>query len=134
MPQDFGEDAQKVGGGVQTQTDETAEELYSLVNLKGGGELVELTRKAIRTKNYADVEARIRRDVPKYLYNGGEGKEIPIKQLVERREQERQKNMVKKEKKRHLSRRTNSVSMMSLMGQGEFGYDYPDGVSEGRSK
>ena len=36
--------------------------LYSLVNAKGGGELLDLTRKAIKTKNWQPLEEKLRSD------------------------------------------------------------------------
>jgi hypothetical protein len=35
-----------------------------------------------RTKNYTELETRIREDLRPFLYNGGEGMMVPIEQLV----------------------------------------------------
>ncbi|XP_072177868.1 transient receptor potential cation channel subfamily V member 5-like [Diadema setosum] len=79
--------------GNKKQVDDNSQEtfpLYSLVNPKGGGELVELTREAIKTKNWQPLEDKIRGDaVRRYLYNGGQGRDISIKELVSRRNKNR---------------------------------------------
>ena len=35
-----------------------------------------------RTKNYSELETKIREDLRPFLYNGGEGMMVPIEQLV----------------------------------------------------
>ncbi|XP_077992158.1 transient receptor potential cation channel subfamily V member 6-like [Glandiceps talaboti] len=121
MPVDFGADAQCVGGGVNQQSDETAEELYSLASLKGGGLLVDLMRTALRDNNHEEIDAAIKREVPKYLYNEGkETERIPITTLISRRNDERQKNKVKNTKKSHILR-SNSVSLHTLTEHHDYG-------------
>ncbi|XP_006816006.1 transient receptor potential cation channel subfamily V member 6-like [Saccoglossus kowalevskii] len=112
--EDAAEAATAVGGGVDTQTDETSAKLYDLVNLKGGGSLVDLMREARRSDDYSKLDEAIKREVPKYLYNDGDGEYIPISQLVTRRNKERQTNKVKK-KKRRRGQISNSVSMLTLV-------------------
>ncbi|CAF0922969.1 unnamed protein product [Didymodactylos carnosus] len=78
----MGNTGSEVASGVkaQIQTGGQAPELYRFVNLKvmylikGGGELVDVMRIANRTKNYTEIDALIRDDVSKFLYNGGNGK------------------------------------------------------------
>ena len=47
-----------VASGVKNQGNSKASKLYQLADLKGGGELVELTKHAIWTKNYTGEEKR----------------------------------------------------------------------------
>ena len=53
--------------------------IYKLLDLKGGGELVELMKKANRTKNYKELDERIREGLKPYLYNDGQGKYVHIR-------------------------------------------------------
>ena len=48
-------------------------EYYKLVDNKGGGELVKLTREAMRSKDFSVVDKAIKEKVVKFLYNDGRG-------------------------------------------------------------
>ena len=48
--------------------------MYHLADLNGGGELVELMKKANRTKNYKELDERIREGVKPYLVDNGNTK------------------------------------------------------------
>jgi len=84
-----------VASGVKQQGDSDTKRLYGLVDLKGGGELVELMKVARWTKNYKDVDEKIRTEVVKYLYFNGEGTKIPIVELIMNRSKERQSHKPK---------------------------------------
>lgn len=84
-----------VASGVKNQADSKAKKLYTLLDLKGGGELVECMKRAQWTKNYTELDEMILREVPKFLYNGGEGKKVPIVDLVMARNKDRQKSSIK---------------------------------------
>jgi hypothetical protein len=43
-------------------------------SIQGGGEFIDVMRVANRTKDYTQIDAMIREIIPKFLYNGGEGK------------------------------------------------------------
>ncbi|XP_041477410.1 transient receptor potential cation channel subfamily V member 5-like [Lytechinus variegatus] len=83
--------------GNRKQVDDNSQDsfqLYSLVNLKGGGELVELTREAIKSKDWQPLEDKLRSDsVKRFLYNDGQGRDISIKELVNRRNQSRKEKV-----------------------------------------
>lgn len=74
-----------VAEGVKAQGDSESCEMYKLVDLKGGGQLVDLMKKARWTKNYQDVDEKIKNDLKQYVYNEGRGKMIPISDLVMKR-------------------------------------------------
>ncbi|KAL5011500.1 hypothetical protein ScPMuIL_010051 [Solemya velum] len=74
-----------VADGVKAQGDSESCELYKLVDLKGGGQLIDMMKKARWTKNYQDVDEKIKNELIQYLYNGGKGKMIPISDLVMKR-------------------------------------------------
>ncbi|XP_001606102.2 transient receptor potential cation channel subfamily V member 5 isoform X1 [Nasonia vitripennis] len=78
-----------VTSGVKKQTDAGAIALYKLVDLKGGGLLVDMMKRASQTKQYAEIDHAIRTKVEPFLYNGGKGKWIPIAKLVLLRNKER---------------------------------------------
>ena len=84
-----------VASGVKNQADSKAKKLYTLLDLKGGGELVECMKRAQWTKNYSELDEMILREVPKFLYNGGDGKKVPIVDLVMARNKDRQKSSIK---------------------------------------
>ncbi|XP_069188418.1 transient receptor potential cation channel subfamily V member 5 [Procambarus clarkii] len=84
----MGNTESSVTSGVKAQANAVVE-IYSLVDLNGGGELVELMKKANKTKDFSELDETIRSKIPKYIYNGGEGKCLPIHQLVLRRNKER---------------------------------------------
>lgn len=48
-------------------------EYYKLIDSKGGGELVKLTREAMRSKDFSIVDKAIKEKVVKFLYNDGRG-------------------------------------------------------------
>ncbi|XP_076364510.1 LOW QUALITY PROTEIN: transient receptor potential cation channel subfamily V member 5-like [Tachypleus tridentatus] len=78
-----------VTSGVKKQADTSSQKIYSLVAVSGGGELVTLMKEASRTRNYAELDERIRELVEPFLYNKGEGRMVPIRELVMLRNQER---------------------------------------------
>lgn len=49
-------------------------EIYKIVDPYGNGELIDLMRLAIATKDYSRVDSYIKNLLPNYLYNNGEGK------------------------------------------------------------
>ena len=92
-----------VATGVKNQGDGELSNVYKLVDLKGGGDLVECMKRARWTKNYKDIDEKIQTAVKPFLYDGGRGKKIPICEIVEMRNKERQNNKPKvgnKEKQR----------------------------------
>ena len=57
--------------------------------MAGGGELVELMKKATKTKDYNELDETIKAKVTQYTYNNGAGKSKPIHDFVLRRNKER---------------------------------------------
>ncbi|XP_068237254.1 transient receptor potential cation channel subfamily V member 5 [Palaemon carinicauda] len=84
----MGNTESSVTSGVKAQANAVVE-IYSLVDLNGGGELVDLMKKATKTKEYSELDETIKSKMPKYMYNAGEGKCMPIHHLVLRRNKER---------------------------------------------
>ena len=75
-----------VTSGVKDQAaGEVKFKLYKFIDLKGGGELVDMMKRANRTKNYKDLDERIQEGLREFLYNEGEGKIVHFSEAVERR-------------------------------------------------
>ncbi|KAK4879350.1 hypothetical protein RN001_007496 [Aquatica leii] len=85
----MGNTESNVTSGVKKQAGPSLQAIYKLCDLKGGGLLVELMKRAVQNKQYAEVDHAIKMKVEPLLYNKGKGKYIPISQLVLLRNKER---------------------------------------------
>ncbi|XP_015609265.1 transient receptor potential cation channel subfamily V member 5 isoform X2 [Cephus cinctus] len=85
----MGNTESNVTSGVKKQTDGSSILLYKLVDLKGGGLLVDMMKRAAQTKQFAELDHALRTKVEPFLYNKGKGKWIPIEKLVLLRNKER---------------------------------------------
>ncbi|CAK9830452.1 Transient receptor potential cation channel subfamily V member 6 [Anthophora retusa] len=88
----MGNTESNVASGVKKQTDASSILLYKLVDLKGGGLLVDMMKRATQTKQYAELDHALRTKVEPYLYNKGKGKWIPVDKLVLLRNKDRPKH------------------------------------------
>ncbi|XP_066600536.1 transient receptor potential cation channel subfamily V member 5 isoform X2 [Prorops nasuta] len=88
----MGNTESNVASSVKKQTDTSSILLYKLVDLKGGGLLVDMMKRATQTKQYAELDHALRTKVEPFLYNKGKGKWIPIDKLVMLRNKERPKH------------------------------------------
>lgn len=77
---------------VKQQADTESREVYGLMNLNGGGELVGIMKKASKARDFSQVNEKFKELLLPFLYNDGEGKAIPITELVLRRNQDRPKH------------------------------------------
>ena len=84
-----------VTSGVKDQANSGSKKQYSLINSTGGGELVELMKKANRTKNFKEIDEAILEKVKPFLYNEGRGKYVPIHEFVWERCKDRMANTLK---------------------------------------
>lgn len=115
-----------VASGVKNQADNKAKALYQLVDLKGGGELVECAKRAGWTKDYTELDQKILTEVPKFLYNNGEGKKIPIVDLVIMRNKERQKTKIKVgREKQEKAKELAKIDMHLTDAEGNYLHDKP---------
>ena len=78
-----------VTSGVKDQAAGVTKELYYYIDLNGGGKLVELMKKANRTKNFDELQRYIKSHMIKFLYNDGNGKRVHIKEIVQHRARDR---------------------------------------------
>ena len=53
-------------------------ELYKLLSMGGGGELYQLMKEAMHTKDYTQVDDVIKNQVVKFLYNEGKAEYVRI--------------------------------------------------------
>ncbi|RLU24512.1 hypothetical protein DMN91_002601 [Ooceraea biroi] len=88
----MGNTESNVTSGVKKQTDTSSIKMYKLVNLKGGGLLVDMMKRATQTKQYAELDHALRTKVEPFLYNKGKGRWIPIEKLVLLRNKDRSRN------------------------------------------
>ena len=78
----MGNTESNVTSGVKKQAGVSTQALYKFVNLKGGGLLVDMMKRATANKQFAEIDHAIKTKVEPFLYNKGAGKYIPISQLV----------------------------------------------------
>ncbi|XP_076436751.1 transient receptor potential cation channel subfamily V member 5-like isoform X2 [Babylonia areolata] len=109
-----------VASGVKAQGDVAAKELYTLVALGDGGELVTLTKQAMMTRNYTHLDQAMQTRVKPYLFNGGEGKKVPIADLVQIRNRDREKSI---KISRDKQKKANELALldMHIHEHGDFG-------------
>jgi len=73
----MGNTTSDVNDSLKAQADsENGPEIYKLVNVNAGGILAQLMKKAIQSKNYTEIDAFIKTEVVKYLYNNGNGADV----------------------------------------------------------
>ncbi len=84
----MGNTSSSVTSGVKDQADIGSHALYQLASV-GGGELVELAKTARIANDFSTLDRAIREKVHSFLYNGGEGKEVLISELISKRHKER---------------------------------------------
>lgn len=77
------------GAKKQADFDPTQTKIYSLLDVKKGGLLVQLMREAFRKRDFTGVDDKIKEIVMPFLYNDGEGKMIPVGRIVRMRNKER---------------------------------------------
>ena len=63
---------------------------YHLMDLKGGGFLVEMARELIKTNNHAELDKVIKCKIEPFLYNKGKGKTLPVSDIIHHRIRSRQ--------------------------------------------
>ncbi|KAK5646070.1 hypothetical protein RI129_004534 [Pyrocoelia pectoralis] len=85
----MGNTESNVTSGVKKQAGASMQAIYKLCDMKGGGLLVELMKRAVQNKQYAEIDHAIKMKIEPLLYNKGKGKYIPISQLVLLRNKER---------------------------------------------
>uniref|UniRef100_T1IIR8 Ion transport domain-containing protein n=1 Tax=Strigamia maritima TaxID=126957 RepID=T1IIR8_STRMM len=85
----MGNTSSNVTSGVKKQADAGSLEIYKLINLAGGGELVDFMKNATKNKKSSEeIEEKIYELVLPFLYNNGEGKLMPVSELVLMRNKE----------------------------------------------
>ncbi|XP_070176745.1 transient receptor potential cation channel subfamily V member 5-like isoform X3 [Littorina saxatilis] len=105
-----------VASGVKAQGDVAASELYSLVALGDGGELFELAKEAMKSvpRDYTKLDQVILTKVKKFLYAGGEGRKVPIAELVQFRNRDRETSIkISKDKQK----KANDLAMLDILTQ-----------------
>ncbi|XP_055955897.1 transient receptor potential cation channel subfamily V member 6 [Patella vulgata] len=93
--------AQSVSFNVKKQGQERP--LYELVDMKGGGELIELMKLASCNHDYSTLDNEIKK-IQKYLYADGGGRFVAISKLIEYRKAQRKK--ILREDSHHATKKT----------------------------
>lgn len=78
----MGNTESNVTNSVKKQAGVSTQPMYKLMNLKGGGLLVDMMKRAAASKQFAEIDHAIKTKVEPYLYNKGAGKYIPISLIV----------------------------------------------------
>ncbi|CAH4030879.1 unnamed protein product [Pieris brassicae] len=78
----MGNTESNVTSGVKKQAGTSTQKLYKLIDLKGGGLLVDMMKRAVQNKQYAEIDHAIKTKVEPFLYNRGKGRYIPIAHLL----------------------------------------------------
>ncbi|CAB3220911.1 unnamed protein product [Arctia plantaginis] len=85
----MGNTESNVTSGVKKQAGTSLQNLYKLVDIKGGGLLVDMMKRALQNKQYAEIDHAIKTKVEPFLYNKGKGRYIPVSHVVLLRNKER---------------------------------------------
>ncbi|XP_043649036.1 transient receptor potential cation channel subfamily V member 5 isoform X2 [Drosophila teissieri] len=85
----MGNTESNVTSGVKKQAGVSTQALYKFVNLKGGGLLVDMMKRACQTKQFAEIDHAIKTKVEPFMYNKGAGRYFPISKLVLLRNRDR---------------------------------------------
>lgn len=88
----MGNTESNVASGVKKQAGVSTQLLYKLVDLKGGGLLVDMMKRACQSKQYAEIDHAIKTKVEPFLYNKGAGKYVPIATIALLRNVDRPKH------------------------------------------
>ncbi|CAH0722828.1 unnamed protein product, partial [Brenthis ino] len=88
----MGNTESNVTSGVKKQAGTSEQKLYKLIDVKGGGLLVDMMKRAVQNKQYAEIDHAIKTKVEPFLYNKGKGRYIPISHLVLLRNKERSRH------------------------------------------
>lgn len=85
----MGNTESNVASAVKKQAGVSTQSLYKLVDMKGGGLLVDIMKRACQNKQFAEIDHAIKTKVEPMLYNRGAGRYIPISSIVLIRNKER---------------------------------------------
>lgn len=85
----MGNTESNVTSGVKNQAGVSTQLLYKLVNLKGGGMLVDMMKRAAANKQFAEIDHAIKTKVEPFLYNKGACRYVPKSAIVYNRNRER---------------------------------------------
>ena len=72
----MGNTASDITDNVKAQADAQESPVYTLVDVKGRGELVKLMKAAKQTKDFGTIDNEIRKKVVTFLYNQGDGQDV----------------------------------------------------------
>ncbi|XP_048774116.2 transient receptor potential cation channel subfamily V member 5-like isoform X10 [Ostrea edulis] len=120
-----GDDVKRQGEG--SGVDSRAADVYKMVDLKGGGELVEMMKRARWTKNFKEIDDTIQEKVKTFLYDGGRGKKVPISHIIEQRNKARPSAVKTGSKDKQKKAHEQALLNMKFQdGEGNYLHNKPD--------
>ncbi|XP_062582287.1 transient receptor potential cation channel subfamily V member 5-like isoform X4 [Saccostrea cucullata] len=125
-----GDDVKRQGEG--SGVDSRAADVYKMVDLKGGGDLVEMTKRARWTKNFKELDDTIQEKVKPFLYDGGRGKKIPITEIIDRRNKARSSAIKSSSKDKQRKAGEALLDMKFQDSEGNYLHNKPDESVEDR--
>ena len=66
----------------QASSSATQHSIYKLLEVNGGGKLIDMMKDASVTKDFRLIDQTIKSEVGPFLYNDGAGKMIPVEELI----------------------------------------------------
>ncbi|XP_056012638.1 transient receptor potential cation channel subfamily V member 5-like isoform X6 [Ostrea edulis] len=124
-----GDDVKRQGEG--SGVDSRAADVYKMVDLKGGGELVEMMKRARWTKNFKEIDDTIQEKVKTFLYDGGRGKKVPISHIIEQRNKARPSAVKTGSKDKQKKAHEQALLNMKFQdGEGNYLHNKPDNFVE----
>ncbi|XP_022322068.1 transient receptor potential cation channel subfamily V member 5-like isoform X8 [Crassostrea virginica] len=120
-----GDDVKRQGEG--SGANSRAADVYKLVDLKGGGELVEMMKRARWTKNFKEIDDTIQEKIKPFLYDGGRGKKIPISEVIDQRNKARSSTI--KSASKDKQKRAHEQALLDMKFQdseGNYLHNKPD--------
>ncbi|XP_022322065.1 transient receptor potential cation channel subfamily V member 5-like isoform X5 [Crassostrea virginica] len=126
-----GDDVKRQGEG--SGANSRAADVYKLVDLKGGGELVEMMKRARWTKNFKEIDDTIQEKIKPFLYDGGRGKKIPISEVIDQRNKARSSTI--KSASKDKQKRAHEQALLDMKFQdseGNYLHNKPDEFMQDR--
>uniref|UniRef100_A0A914YDM3 Ion transport domain-containing protein n=1 Tax=Panagrolaimus superbus TaxID=310955 RepID=A0A914YDM3_9BILA len=85
----MGASSSTVTAGIKNQVDGRSNAIYQLADVTGNGVLADIAKESVKSKDPTELDVHIKTKVRPFLYNGGDGAELPIHDVIAQRHKER---------------------------------------------
>uniref|UniRef100_A0AC34GPP7 Uncharacterized protein n=1 Tax=Panagrolaimus sp. ES5 TaxID=591445 RepID=A0AC34GPP7_9BILA len=85
----MGASSSTVTAGIKNQVDGRSNAIYQLADVTGNGVLADIAKESVKSKDPTELDIHIKTKVRPFLYNGGDGAELPIHDVIAQRHKER---------------------------------------------